>query len=174
MNIKHRNALPTLLPENAIGVELGVAKGAFSKRMLESERFSSFISIDRWDGDRGHGLEELQSMLEIAKVFPKSIVQKASFDVAVRDYADGYFDFIYVDGYAHTGQEHGNTLYQWWPKLKQGGIFAGHDYCSCWLPTLHMVNEFCATNNLELHVTEESCEAGSLTHPSWWVQKGEV
>jgi hypothetical protein len=45
----------------------------------------------------------------------------------VPNYPDGYFDFIYVDA-LHDFKGVYRDLTQWWPKLRAGGIFAGHDY----------------------------------------------
>ena len=42
-------------------------------------------------------------------------------------YADGHFDFIYVDA-RHDYKGALVDMEAWWPKLKEGGIMAGHDY----------------------------------------------
>ncbi len=90
-----------------------------------------------------------------------------SFAEALPHFADGSLDFIYIDGYAHTGQESGGTLRDWWPKLRAGGVFAGHDYCARYQPTCDAVDAFVAANGLTLHVTE----TGGDSFPSWWVIK---
>lgn len=28
------------------------------------------------------------------------------------------FDFVYIDGYAHTGEENGKTIIDWWRKVR--------------------------------------------------------
>tara|TARA_Y100000389_G_C17052243_1_gene313332 strand:+ start:118 stop:318 length:201 start_codon:yes stop_codon:yes gene_type:complete len=59
-------------------------------------------------------------------------------------FPDDFFDFIYVDGYAHTGEENGKTFFDWWPKLKQNGIFSGDDYDNKkWTEVYKNVNNFC-------------------------------
>lgn len=40
---------------------------------------------------------------------------------------DEYFDFIYVDA-RHDFKGVYEDLITWWPKLRKGGIYAGHDY----------------------------------------------
>ena len=42
-------------------------------------------------------------------------------------FADGSFDFIYVDA-RHDYRGVAVDIAEWWPKLRPGGIFAGHDY----------------------------------------------
>ena len=54
---------------------------------------------------------------------------RGTFESHVNSFDDETFDFIFIDGYANSGQENGKTLDDWWPKLKPGGIFSGHDYC---------------------------------------------
>ena len=87
---------------------------------------------------------------------------------ALRDPRNTYDNgsYIYIDGYAHTGQFGGRTLSDWWPKLKAGGIFAGHDYHPEWPRTVAEVNLFARSRGLPVNVT--SC---ALEYPSWWVMK---
>jgi len=74
-------------------------------------------------------------------------------------------DFVYVDGYAHTGQEGGRTLDQWWAKVRPGGIMAGHDYHEQWPLTVQAVNQFAARIGLAVHLTHED------EFPSWYFFK---
>ena len=87
----------------------------------------------------------------------RSVILKMPFEEAVHLFKDEIFDFIYIDGYAHTGQDDGRTLNEWWPKVKKGGIFAGHDYSvQSWPKTVEQVNKFAANNNIELQFTKEN------------------
>eukprot|EP01083_Nonionella_stella_P313706 1127370_1 len=47
--------------------------------------------------------------------------------VCVQQFPNEYFDFIYVDA-RHDYKGVSLDLKEWWPKLKHGGIMAGHDY----------------------------------------------
>jgi len=49
-----------------------------------------------------------------------------SFDVA-KEYPDEFFDFIYIDA-DHTYEGVKRDLKDWYPKMKAGGVFCGHDY----------------------------------------------
>ena len=172
LSISHRNDLPSLLPENAMGVELGVARGDYTEMLAVSGKFEFLLGIDAWAGDRGHGAEEMEAAINRLKKWQPTVsMLQATFEGAVSSFANGSLDFIYIDGYAHTGQEGGETLEQWWPKLKPGGIFAGHDFCPCWMPTLISVQNFCASKSMEFSVTGEACETSTITHPSWWLKK---
>jgi len=46
---------------------------------------------------------------------------------AVGDFADEYFDFVYIDG-NHIFNYVANDIYYWLKKIRVGGIIAGHDY----------------------------------------------
>ena len=54
------------------------------------------------------------------------ILRDYSYD-AVKTIKDNYFDFIYLDG-SHLLKDVKRDLKEWFPKLKKGGIMAGHDY----------------------------------------------
>lgn len=92
-------------------------------------------------------------------------IMHSLFSDAVKEFSDGYFDFIYIDGYAHTGQDSGQTLDMWWPKLSNGGFFGGHDYHSDWKPTIISVDNFCNKHNLKIQLTSEE------RYPSWYLFK---
>jgi predicted O-methyltransferase YrrM len=46
---------------------------------------------------------------------------------AVLKYPDGFFDLVYIDA-AHDYESAKRDIFLWMPKLKAGGIMAGHDY----------------------------------------------
>ena len=128
--IKNRKSLATeLIKDGDIVAELGVDWGSFSNFILGNTKCAKLHSIDRWAGDRGHDdKQEKDARGLLGKYGDRSEVVKATFEEAKSLYEDGTFDFIYIDGYAHTGQECGKTLSEWWSKVKPGGVFAGHDY----------------------------------------------
>ncbi len=135
--------LSSLIKENYIGVELGVQNGNFSHEILSKSNIKLLYSIDRWAGDRGHDINEYKNTIKnLQKFYSRNSIIKMEFEEALNLFDDEYFDFIYIDGYAHTGQDDGKTLYQWWPKLKIGGIFSGHDYDIMFPKTIKCVDEF--------------------------------
>jgi hypothetical protein len=151
------------------GCELGVAAGAFSKAILGNPQVGRLYAIDRWSDH--HGLQEHKAAAEVLAEAGagRCVVLRASFHEVLPLFEDESLDFIYVDGYAHTGQEGGRTLWEWWPKLKPGGIMAGHDYCERYRPTMDAVDQFVLAQNLQFSVT-----CGGETYPSWWVLKPQV
>ncbi len=94
------------------------------------------------------------------------------FDEALTLFPDEYFDFVYVDGYAHTGEEQGQTFRDWFPKLKPGGIFAGDDYSPDWPLVVEEVDKFIAANRLKLFVINYQKEPDRFSQfPTWFTLK---
>lgn len=126
-----------------MGIELGVAEGEFAYRLLQKPTFSFLYGVDAYAGDRGHDIDQYKRVLRRLDVFRNrySLLQMR-FDQAVDLFDDHTFDFVYVDGYAHTGEEGGATFRDWWPKLRPGGVFAGDDYDPAWPDVVKQVDQF--------------------------------
>lgn len=168
--INSRNDLFSVLNGSKnIGIELGVAKGRYSKLMVDSGKFSKVYGIDRYTDH--HDSKEYISAISYVGLDKPYVLIRSTFDEALTLFEDEYFDFIYVDGYAHTGQEEGKTLYSWYRKLKKGGVFAGHDYHEKWPLTKKSVDNFVAENNLTLNITFEENDEKNCLYPSWYVLK---
>lgn len=146
MTITTRDDLPALLTHHRLtrlGVELGVAGGAYSEHLLSHAPIRRLYSIDAWSGDRGHDIVQCDAATRrLSKYGTRSIVLRARFQEALALFGDGALDFVYVDGYAHQGNEGGETLRQWWEKVRPGGILAGHDYHPRWEKNLAAVDAF--------------------------------
>ena len=151
------------------GAELGVARGDFTVALLDACKIKCLYAIDRWADH--HGAAECLAAARRLAHYRRCVPLRMTFAEAAPLLADGSLDFVYIDGYAHTGQERGQTLADWWPKIKTGGVLAGHDYHAKWQPTMDAVDGFCAEHSLRLHVTD-SADDGGDEYPSWWVVKG--
>ncbi len=159
------------------GVELGVSQGRFSKQLLQSSNLKMLFSIDRWSEEVGvpHDYEQYLEAKDTLREFGnRSVVIMLPFAEAVHLFQDECFDFIYIDGMASTGLENGKTLYDWWPKLKNGGLFAGHDYHEHFPILIEEVDKFVEKHNLDLRLTKEVHEDNSVrdqVYPSWYFTK---
>ena len=171
--LRRRDDVVSLLKRGGIGLELGVAEGSFSARILKRDVLSYLYSIDMWAGDRGHDIEQYRiAIRQLEPYKEKNTLLRMRFDEALYLFPDNYFDFIYVDGYAHTGEEQGQTLRDWFPKLKVGGIFAGDDYSAAWPLVIIEVDKFVAENDLQLHVVQYQDEVDAFSqYPTWLVRK---
>lgn len=162
----HRQKLADMLPDHAQVVELGVAAGIFGDALLtRNPKIKRYHGVDKWDDH--HDTKEFlaaQTLLNRHGFF-KVFLYRETFDLALPRFHDNTMDLVYVDGYAHTGQEGGKTLTDWWPKVKSGGIFAGHDFDEAWPETRAAVVAFAAKYALEINVIKGD------TFASWWVRK---
>jgi hypothetical protein len=163
------NVIASLSGADNVGIELGVAGGDFSKRMVDSGKFKIFYGVDLYCDH--HTTDEYKRALKFVGIERNYKLLRMSFDEALALFDDDYFDFIYFDGYAHTGEEGGKTFVDWFHKVKVGGVIAGDDYHDDWPLVKWAVNTFARALDLELSVTGLT-ETTNLSHyPSWFLTK---
>ena len=164
MSYSHRKELVSLINELGYktAVELGVAQGDFSS-VLARSNLTELVLVDKWNDH--HDEKEHQIVINRFKNDTRIKIFHSTFETAAMYFPDKYFDFIYIDGYAHTGQDNGTTLELWWPKVKEGGFFGGHDYHPQFQQTVNVVNKFCETHIKSMYLT------GEEKFPSWFVFK---
>ena len=158
--------------KNSVGVELGVAAGDFSERILKHDHVSHLFSIDMWAGDRGHGVDQYrEAIIRLDKYCNRNTIFRMRFEEALPLFDDESLDFIYVDGYAHDGELNGQTIRDWFPKLRRGGLISGDDYSSDWPLVLEAVNSFSKEYNLDIHVINCHEEKWNSLYPTWFAFK---
>jgi len=167
MTILSRDELPLLLKalDAKEGVELGVAAGEFTDKLLKGSTLQRLTGIDKWNDERHGEADKKKAQERLNKYKDRISLLQGTFSDALPLFKDGSLDFVYVDGYAHTGQENGVTLLEWWNKLKPGGLMAGHDYHDVWSKTVSTVNRFVALVDVPLFLTSAD------TYPSWYLWK---
>ena len=151
------------------GIELGVAQGGFSRKMVDSGKFDIFFGVDVY-GDRHDTAEYKTALRHIGLEAPYRLL-RMRFDEALDLFEDESFDFIYIDGYAHTGEEGGQVLRDWFPKLKLGGLFAGDDYDPHWPLVIEAVDTVTAQLGAQLNLTGAPSGGGYNKFPSWFLVK---
>jgi Methyltransferase domain len=167
----HRQDIVRLLSgDENFGVELGIAEGIYSGRMVESGRFETYIGIDMYAD--GHDVGQYKRALaHVGLNIPGYKLLRMKFDEALDLFDDESLDFVYVDGYAHTGEEGGATIFQWYRKLKVGGLIAGDDYHRDWPLVIEAVDEFVMQTGGKLMVTELVEDTNFNQYPSWAMKK---
>jgi len=166
-----RHDITSLLSgDKNIGIELGVAKGIYARRMIESNKFKRFYGVDIY-GDTHDTKEYCIALNYIGFKDPRYCLLRMDFDSAASLFEENYFDFIYVDGFAHTGEEGGKNLQDWYDKLKVGGVLAGDDYHDDWPLVKWAVNDFVLQIGAELNVTTGKEDADYSKYPTWFIVK---
>lgn len=156
-----------------VGIELGVARGIYSKRMVESGKFKRFYGVDSYSDI--HNTEEYITALKHIGIENSTFtLLRMDFESALAMFDDQYFDFIYVDGFAHTGEEGGKTLVDWFRKLKVGGILAGDDYHHDWPLVTWAVNDLARKLDVAVHVTLGTESEIYCKYPTWFISKDSV
>lgn len=166
---KGREHISLLLdrPDGNIGVELGVAAGDFSEVLLDSGCFKCLYGIDAYDDH--HDVDEYKFALKRLgwqNQEKRYTLLRMCFNQALELFEDNILDFVYIDGYAHTGQNGGQTIYDWFRKVKVLGVLSGHDYCSDFPLTMRAVDHLVHRTGLKLHVSDMPGQS-----PSWAVIK---
>ena len=169
-NLLRHHIVNQLKGQKNIGVELGVATGIYSKRMINSKKFLKFFGVDAYS-DKHDTAQYCQALKYIGLKDSKYSLLRMDFESAIDIFEDNYFDFIYIDGYAHTGEEGGKTLVDWFKKLKVGGILAGDDYHKDWPLVKWAVNDFAHQINASINLTLGKEKNDYSFYPSWYLIK---
>jgi len=144
--------------------EVGVFQGQNFCRMIEHSPKLA-VAVDAWIDDGVVARNDAafpQTRLDAQYEAVKLLADKYSFikvvrqysDEAAKNFADDYFDFVYIDA-DHSYEGCKKDLEAWYPKVKPGKIFAGDDYSHYHAPVtgvkfevIKAVNEFAEKNNL--------------------------
>lgn len=120
------------------GVEVGVERGRYARQICEINSQMKLWGVDPYEKYEDYReykdqaemdsiyntmLYELEGAIKHGKF---EIIRKKSED-AVKQFEEESLDFVYIDG-NHEFDYPLRDIEAWWPKVKKGGILAGHDY----------------------------------------------
>jgi predicted O-methyltransferase YrrM len=74
-----------------------------------------------------HDKKYAQTVERLKPYGNRSHIVRAMSSEAAPSFADGSLDFVYIDA-NHSYEGCRDDIALWWPKVKVGGILAGHDY----------------------------------------------
>ncbi len=155
-----REDLYKLVPRGGRIAELGVEWGYNAAVMLWICQPIELWLIDGWCafpefGTDFDGIEQQNKFQfvrpRVAESSAYRIIQSRTHDAASQ-LDDDYFDFVYIDA-SHRYEDVKQDIDDWWPKVKTGGMLAGHDYL-CGVkqavderfPSLdYLTSEYCAS-----------------------------
>jgi predicted O-methyltransferase YrrM len=130
-------------------VEIGVWKGGSTAYMgveiYNSGKKIRYDAIDTFEGSREHGQviglyeEAVQNLKPLIDLNVVNIIRGHSQDV-VSKYQDETIDFCFIDG-SHEYEDVKKDIMAYLPKVKKGGILAGHDYDAIWNGVIQAVDE---------------------------------
>jgi len=129
-----RNDLPEFFKEMGykVGAEIGVYRGEYTEKLCKAGL--KIFGIDPWlvyKNYQKHPQELpydklLRETNEKLKEYDHKIIKKTSME-AIEDFEDESLDFVYIDG-NHSIRYIVEDIYEWYRKVKKGGVLSGHDY----------------------------------------------
>lgn len=147
--------------KNPVGIEIGTDGGGTTTYLLDSIPNLTLHGIDpytpyidwggnpfSWHGglnaDQNSSYDEF--MKKVSRYGSRYVHHKKTSDDAVVDFDDESMDFIFVDG-LHTYDQVLKDCENYYPKLKKGGVFCGHDFTVIQAVNA-AVREFAQKNNI--------------------------
>lgn len=117
-----------MVPDGSKMVELGSYWGESTMFFWKSGKFASIVAVD--PGSPDNGGPQSNDTIKNNVIAPSSgtvtLLEKSGHE-AVGLFRDESLDLVYID--ANHAYEHAlEDIRDWLPKVKPGGIIAGHDY----------------------------------------------
>lgn len=125
-------------------VEVGTHRAAFAVEFLRAWKGKTLWCVDPWDdsdkdyiarqlGAMNKGISREDDMAATIETLRSHIdsglvkIDRCRSIKSAKTFADDCLDFVYIDAnYWHVMPD----LMAWWPKVKSGGLLAGHDFVS--------------------------------------------
>jgi hypothetical protein len=162
--IKHRIHLNKLLPDNPVTAECGVAEGNFSEYICKYWKPSLHYLVDFWgtlnttgDGAFNQLWHNMNYHTMLWKIHPfegKTRVLRGMTADMARHVADKSLDLVYIDA-GHSYEAVRADLEAWFPKVKPGGVIAGHDFINPAYGVLQAVTQFASNHAIKVNVIPE-------------------
>lgn len=128
------------------------------------------FEIANFAWERGVDLDSTGTMRDISGVFKSNIKELGYEDLvecmqmpsvaASKQFTEHFFDLVFIDA-GHTFEQVRADIKAWLPKVKDGGILAGHDYRVDWPGVIEAVHEAFGTRSV------------IIRHGMWFIRKGQ-
>ena len=151
------------IKDEGLVVEVGSWQGKsavfMAVEILNQNKNIKINCVDTWEGSIEHKEENIIQKNLLYETFLKNIepvkqvikpIRKSSVEGA-KLFKDNSVDLVFIDA-AHDYENVKNDINAWYPKVKPGGILAGHD--KTWPGVVKAVNEFLLESNNALHILD--------------------
>lgn len=152
-------------PDNSIFVEVGSWKGKSSAflavEIINSNKNIKLYCIDTWEGSPELKNDSYVINNTLYDLFLDNIkdlrsvitpIRNNSIDSA-KNFENESLDMVFIDA-CHEYDYVKKDIETWYPKVKNGGILAGHDYHPTWNGVVRAVDEFFMNKPID---KSESC-----------------
>lgn len=166
--------------ELEVGAEIGTQQGLYAKYLLENTDLFLYL-VDIWKHlddyhdianvtDKEHEANLILTKQSVAPFAGRyEIIRDFSVSAATR-FSKAELDFVYIDA-NHSYQATMDDLNAWYPKVRIGGLIAGHDFldgddiCGSEFGVKSAVTEFMEEKGQKFNITRGPW-------PTWWCLKG--
>ncbi|MFT5327513.1 MAG: hypothetical protein ACI8P0_005405 [Planctomycetaceae bacterium] len=184
-----RSALPEYFNDLKLsgeGVEIGVLRGGYSEKLLDQWNGRKLHCVDPWSdsteddsyvdrnnvNQKRHDQNHQQAVDRLARFGDRCEIHRMTSVDAIELFEDRSLDFVYIDA-RHYREAVLEDLESWFPKVRPGGVLAGHDYFDGVVPSGHFevkstVDEWADAKGLKVACTGEN------VWRSWIVQLPEA
>lgn len=156
-------------------VEVGTDEGLFAETLLKSWPghlycVDPWATLDDYKDDcinaRDRDADFKTAMNRLAPYLYRVIVLRKLSEEAYQEFENESLDFVYLDA-NHNREHFEQDIQRWYGKVRQGGVFAGHDWNGDWLDHVQpVVRAFCEKINRPAYIV-----LGDAA--SWYMIKGE-
>lgn len=176
--------MKTILNENRLdlaklftgmGVEIGVASGWYSSKIMELGQVEEMYGVDPYTPHQGYRDYTRETTFNKLKASAHEFLGRYPNYYFVQDYSvkaaekfdNNSLDFVYIDG-DHSYKAVMQDIKTWIKKVKPGGILAGDDYIKSardkrFYDVIRAVDEYTTENNIDLIIY------GGGRNPSNWM-----
>ncbi len=155
------DAAAARVPPHGVMVEVGCWMGRSLAYLAERVRDSGKV-VNLWGVDHGFGTDSpeerdlhapllaecggntvgrLAANLDRCRLLGVAVPMAAKSVRAAHLFPPESVDFVFLDA-AHDYANVAADLAAWWPRIKPGGVLAGHDYVPFWSGVMAAVDEF--------------------------------
>lgn len=134
-------SMASAVPDQAKVVEVGSWKGRSTNAIcsaLAKKQGAELFAVDTWEGDSQICADyDVKDALEQDLIYKEFCENMAGYDFlkvvradsvkAAEQFEDNSIDWIFIDG-DHSYDAVCNDVKAWFPKIKDGGVIAGHDH----------------------------------------------
>lgn len=173
MGFSAQGLLPIInkMGDDLTGVEIGVCRGVNIWFLLNNcKNIRKIYGIDPWTeysaiNKETQTVNYIRAKQTLKKLMNEARVSllKMKSEIAVRGFNDKSLDLSFIDG-DHSPAAIAQDLRLWYPKVKDGGLFSGHDYRPKDVEVRKAVQEF---------AKEIGATILEAAHYSWYWFKGE-
>ena len=159
-----------ILPNESTFVEVGSWKGKsmafFAVEMINSGKNIDCFAVDTWRGSSEHSNDPNVVNDTLYELFTNNIKPVEDYVTSIRkpsveasnDFRDNSIEIVFIDA-AHEYEPVKEDINAWLPKVRNGGLIAGHDYL---LPSVKKAVDEIFGNRVMFRNSMENC---------WIVQK---